>query len=257
MTSEGIDLTRRDGVVTITLNRPAAKNSITPAGWNALSDALRNIRPPDDRVLVLIGEGGDFSAGNDLLKQAQSGLAPREFMRMVSEVALSLMNLPIPTIAAVDGVAVGAGMNLALACDFVLCTPEARFSQIFVKRGLSPDLGGTWLLPRLVGLRAAKEIAMLGEFVDARRAADLGLVNRVVPQEELTDAVSEVVEALRNRAPIALSATKAMLNRSYDVTLAQAVDNEADAQTINATTSDATEAFAAFREKRDPVFKGR
>lgn len=255
--TDGIDTERHDGVLTITLNRPAAKNAITPAGWKALARTLGEVSSPRDRVLVLTGAGGDFSSGNDLREQSRSGLTAREFMRLISEVALTLNDLPIPTIAKVDGAAVGAGMNLAIACDFVVCTPEARFSQIFVRRALSPDLGGTWLLPRLVGLRVAKEMALLGEFVNADEARQLGLVNRVVPRDGLDDEVDVIAQSLLASAPIALTATKTLLNRSFDVTLAQAVENEAAAQTINAATQDAAEAMVAFRERRAPRFEGR
>jgi enoyl-CoA hydratase/carnithine racemase len=255
MTS-GIAVERHRGVVTITFNRPAAKNAISPAGWSALKDALTSVRMPTDRLLVLTGQGSDFSSGNDVLEQARSGLDAEASMRLISEVATALLTLPIPSIARVDGVAAGAGMNLALGCDFVVCTPEARFSQIFVKRALSPDLGGSWLLPRLIGLRAAKELALLGDFVDADRALALGLVNRVMPRSDLDESVEQLARPLLDGAPIALGATKSLLNNSQDATLAEALERETAAQLVNAASRDAAEAARAFREKRPPRFEG-
>jgi enoyl-CoA hydratase/carnithine racemase len=252
----GIDVARHHGVVTITFNRPAAKNAITPAGWSSLKDALASIRMPTDRLLVLTGRGNDFSSGNDVLEQSRSGLDVEESLLLISEVATTLLTLPVPSIARVDGVAAGAGMNLAVGCDFVICTPEARFSQIFVKRALSPDLGGSWLLPRLIGLRAAKELALLGEFADADRALDLGLVNRVVPRDHLDESVEQLARSLLVGAPLALKATKSLLHSSQESTLAEALERETTAQLANARSRDALEAARAFRERRPPCFEG-
>jgi 2-(1,2-epoxy-1,2-dihydrophenyl)acetyl-CoA isomerase len=178
-------------------------------------------------------------------------------MRTVGSTALALHTLPVPTVARVDGVAIGAGMNLALACDFVVCTDRARFAEIFVKRGLSIDFGGSWILPRLVGLRKAKELTLLGELIDAPTALELGLVHAVVAPEELDAAVDELVQRLRSGPPIAAALSKAMLNEAFDVTLAQALDHEGWAQSINAGTKDTHEAVRAFLEKRAPRFEGR
>jgi enoyl-CoA hydratase/carnithine racemase len=178
-------------------------------------------------------------------------------MRVLSDVALRLHELPIPTIAQVDGVAVGAGWNLALGCDFVVATPEARFSQIFARRGLSLDLGGSWLLPKLVGLQQAKRLALLGDLIDAFEAHSLGLVTWVVPAGELDHFVGELGARLAAGPPIALAQTKALLNEGADRTLRDAVANEARAQAMNFATADAPEAKAAFAAKRTPKFTGQ
>lgn len=253
----GVDVARANGVVTVTLRRPHHKNAVTPAGWLALRDALRGVVSPDDRALVLTGAGGDFCAGADIGMPREDSQTSLERMRVLGDAALALFNLPIPTIAKVDGVAVGAGMNLALACDLVVSSDRARYSEIFVKRGLSLDFGGSWLLPRLVGLRKAKEIAFFGEILSAEQAHALGLVHRVVPADDLDATVAEIVDRLRVGPPIAFGLTKAMLNNAFNVTLQQAVDDEARAQALNATTRDTSEAGKAFREKRQPEFIGR
>lgn len=259
--SDDLRVSRTDGVVTVTLNRPHRKNAITRGGWHQLLTVFRQIAVPADRVVVLQGAAEDFCAGADLGTDTgarHEDLSDHlEQMRVVGDACLALHRLPVPTVAKVDGVAVGAGMSLALACDLVIATTRSRFSQIFVKRGLSPDFGSSWFLPRLVGLHRAKELALLGEIVDARSAEALGLLHRLVDPAELDEAASELVARLRAGPPVALRATKALLNNAFDVTLQQALDDEAGAQVINLGTRDAQEARAAFLEKRPAVFEGR
>lgn len=257
MEDPGVEVARANGVVTVTLRRPHHKNAVTAAGWLALRDVLRGVVSPDDRVLVMTGAGGDFCAGADIARPPEESQSSLERLRVLGDTALALFNLPIPTIAKVDGVAVGAGMNLALACDLVVSSDRARFSEIFVKRGLSLDFGGSWLLPRLVGLRKAKEIALFGEILSAEQAHALGLIYRIVPADELDDAVAEIANRLCTGPPVALGLTKALLNNAYNVTLHQAVDDEARSNALNATTFDTNEAVTAFIEKRPPEFTGR
>jgi 2-(1,2-epoxy-1,2-dihydrophenyl)acetyl-CoA isomerase len=177
-------------------------------------------------------------------------------MRTVGACCLAVANLPQPTIAKVSGVAVGAGMNLALACDLVAADTTARFSEIFSKRGLSVDFGGTWSLPRRIGLHRAKELALLGDIIDAAEAERLGLVNRVVAPGLLDGVVGDWAGRLAAGPPIALAQTKAMLNNSFAVTLAQALEAEGAAQALNFTTKDTVEALNAFVDKREPRFEG-
>jgi len=157
----------------------------------------------------------------------------------------------------VDGVAVGAGWNLALGCDFVVATPESRFSQIFSRRGLSLDLGGSWLLPKLVGLQQAKRLALLAEMIDAEEARALNLVTWVQSTSEIAEFVRELSRRLAAGPPVALGAAKALLNEGADRTLRDALANEARAQVVNFATADAAEAYAAFATKREPTFTGR
>lgn len=255
--ADGLRMERADGVVTLTLTRPQRKNAVTADGWADLLQALREVRAGEDRVLVLTGEGDDFCAGADIAAMPGRTTHPLHAMRAIGEVCLAVHRLPVPTVARVDGVAVGAGMNLALACDLVVATDRARFSQIFVKRGLSLDFGGSWVLPRLIGLHRAKELALLGTVIDAARADELGLLHRVVTVGQLDATVAGLVAELRAAPPVALLQTRTMLNNAFDVTLGQALEDEARAQAINLVMDDAREAFEAFLAKRAPTFEGR
>ena len=246
----------RDGVRTITLNRPHRKNALDPRLWVELRDALRAITDDDSvRVLVITGAGGAFCSGADV--GVPEDVHPDRKLRRLTDVALALNELPIPTIAKVTGVAVGAGWNLALGCDFVVATPESKFSQIFAKRGLSVDLGGSWLLPQLVGLQQAKRLVMLAETIDAEEAHSLGLVTWVQSAEEIDNFVQDLGERLAAGPPVALAHSKALLKSGATSTLAEALSNEARAQPGNFATVDSGEAYAAFAEKREPSFTGK
>jgi 2-(1,2-epoxy-1,2-dihydrophenyl)acetyl-CoA isomerase len=251
-------LLSRDGAIaTITLNNPRRKNAMTRAAWRALCAALAEVAASDARVLIMSGAAGDFCAGADLSGAAEERRPPLVDMTEVNAACLALHRLPIPTIARVDGVAVGAGMNLALGCDFVVASSRARFSEIFVRRGLSVDFGGSWLLPRLIGLHRAKELVLLGEIIDAPQARELGLVREVVEPDELDAAVGRLAERLLAGPPIAMRLSKRMLTDSFEATLERALEDEARSQQINFGTEDTAEAGKAFFEKRAPVFRGR
>jgi enoyl-CoA hydratase/carnithine racemase len=258
MTADEVLLTCRDGgVLTLTLNRPRRKNAIDDALWSALRVQLAAAGDdPDVRVVVLTGAGGDFCAGADLAAGLSSE-HPLSRMRRVNEVALLLHELPMPSIAHVDGVAVGGGWNLALGCDLVVATPQARFSQIFARRGLSVDLGGSWLLPRLVGLQQAKRLAMLGEMIAASEAHRLGLVTWIVERPEIDAFVADLAGRLAGAAPVALAQSKALLHHGAGGNLREALAEEARALAVNFATADAPAAFAAFNEKREPEFTGQ
>lgn len=245
------------GVRTLTLNRPHRRNAIDEELWRALRDALTDAgNDRSVRALVLTGAGGAFCSGADI-SGGLSAAHPMYRMRALSEVTLLLHELPVPTVAMVTGVAVGAGWNLALGCDLVVATPESRFSQIFARRGLSLDCGGSWLLPRLVGLQQAKRLALLAETIDAEEARSLNLVTWVVRAEEIDDFVARLGARLVAGAPVALAQNKALLNEGADRTLRDALANEARAQAVNFATTDVPEAYSAFKEKREPVFTGR
>ncbi len=250
---------RTDGVVTLTLNRPDKMNAITRDMWGGLREVFDEVTSnKEDRVLVVTGAGRAFCAGADLVDAGmpQSAGSRLDHMRGVGRSAAALRGIPKPAIAKVNGVAAGAGLNLALGCDLVIAADTARFSEIFVKRGLSIDYGGSWLLPRLVGIHKAKELAFLADVVPAADAERLGIVNRVVPADELDRTVDELVAQLLTMAPIALSQTKHLLDQAFSTTFAEAVEAEAVAQVLNLSTTDVTEAVRAFMEKRDPHFTG-
>ncbi|WP_280331681.1 enoyl-CoA hydratase/isomerase family protein [Nocardia wallacei] len=257
MSGEPVLLTEdRDGVRTLTLNRPGRKNAIDAELWRALADALREVAGDRSvRAVVIAGAGGAFCSGADI--SVPDNTHPIYRMRALTDVAVLLHEVPQPTVAKVAGVAVGAGWNLALGCDLVVATPESTFAQIFARRGLSLDLGGSWLLPRLVGLQQAKRLALLAETIDARQARELGLVTWVVPAEEIDEFVTDLGGRLTDGPPVALAQTKALLNGGADATLREALAAEARAQGINFATADVPEAFAAFAERREPQYTGR
>jgi len=260
---ETIEVERQDGgIVTITMNRPEKKNAINATMWQELLDTFRDIQmnTETDRVVVITGAGGAFCSGADLSGAgvvSGSGRHALYEMRHVADVCLALHRLSQPTIAKVGGVAAGAGCNMALGCDLIVASEEARFSEIFARRGLSIDFGGSWVLPRLVGLHRAKELAFFADIISAKEAESLGLVNRVVPVADLDAFVADWAARLAAGPPIALAQTKWLLDQSATVTLAQACEDEGRAQALNFGTGDTAEAMAAFLEKREPRFSGR
>ena len=250
-------LVDRDGAVTtVTINRPERKNALDVNAWLALRDAITAASTDArTRVVVLTGAGDAFCAGADL--SGADDEHPLQRMHINNEIALALHHMPKPSIAKVRGVAVAAGWNLALGCDLVAAAPDARFSQIFARRALSVDLGGSWLLPRLVGLQQAKRLALLAEFIDGTEAAQLGLVTWVRPDAELDEFVDGIASQLAALPPLAVAQSKALLNEGAQTTLRQALDNEARAQAINFATEDTATAFTAFLTKTEATYTGR
>ena len=259
---ESLLVERSDGVVVCTLNRPEKKNAITGEMWVGLIELFEEVAVnPDDRVLVITGAGDGFCAGADLSGTGSSDAAKGAGgalagMRTVGKAALGLHDLAKPTISAVNGVAAGAGLNLALGCDLVIASNRARFSEIFAKRGLVIDFGGSWVLPRLVGMHRAKELVLLADVIDAAEAERIGLVNRVVAHDDLGTTVRELASRLANMAPLALAASKRLLNQSFAVSMAEAIASENTAQALMASTRDTAEAILAFFERREPRFSG-
>ena len=254
-----IEVTRAEAIATVTINRPQRKNAVTGDMWAQLAETFRGLSADADiRCVVITGAGGEFCSGADLAAREGSGRPVHQLaaMRSVNDAALALHRMPQPTIAKVRGVAVGAGCNMALGCDLVVASENARFSEIFAKRGLSVDFGGTWLLPRRVGLHRAKELALFGDIISAADASEMGLVNRVLPDSELDAFVDGWARRLAAGPPIALALTKRMLNNAMNVTMEEALDDEGAAQTVNFGTKDTIEAMSAFTEKREPKFKG-
>jgi 2-(1,2-epoxy-1,2-dihydrophenyl)acetyl-CoA isomerase len=259
---ETLIVDRRDGVVTVTMNRPERKNAADSVMLNELPAVFAEIEhTAADRVMVLTGAGGSFCTGADLsdphgpaTDTSRSGMAR---MRRLGDVALALHRVTKPTIAKVDGHAVGAGLSLALGCDLIVCSDRAKLSMIFAQRALSLDNGASWLLPRLVGLARAKEIALFGGMWSGQDALALGLVNRVVPLAELDAFVDDWAAALAAAPTMALSMTKTLLNASMQSSMEQAVENEARCQSVNFESRDTAEALAAFTEKRQPTYVGR
>ena len=178
-------------------------------------------------------------------------------MRVLGDVVMAIHGCPVPVVAKVDGLCVGAGLGLALAADLTWCSDRARFSAIFAKRGLSLDFGTSWVLPRRIGLHQAKRLAYTGDVIDAARADRLGFVNEVVPVDQLDAAVTAIAEQIAAGPPIALSMTKRMLDNAAAASLVQATEAEAVSQGVNLGTTDLRDALQAFAEKRRPNFQGR
>jgi 2-(1,2-epoxy-1,2-dihydrophenyl)acetyl-CoA isomerase len=253
-----VDLT--DGIAWVTLNRPEARNALSLEMRQALEQALRGLSETAEvRVLVLGGAGEHFCAGGDVKLMATSRPTADEAEARVlglNRAVRLLAEFRTPTLAMVDGFAVGAGCNLAIACDLVVAADRARFGQVFARLGLVPDAGGTWLLPRRVGLGKAKELVFTAEVIDAGEALRIGLVDRVVPSAELEARTRELAERLRAGPPQALAAAKSLLNRSLAVDLGVSLEWEAMTQGRLMQSEDFREGLAAFLERRAPRFRG-
>jgi enoyl-CoA hydratase/carnithine racemase len=258
---------REQHVATVTIDRPKSKNACTGDMWVALGATFRELSYSGARVIVLTGANGDFCAGADLTGSSDaagsSGGEPKPFgsmvdsMRVLGEVVLAIHDCPVPVVAKVDGLCVGAGLGLALAADLTWCSDTARISAIFAKRGLSMDFGTSWLLRQRIGVHQAKELAFTAKMLSGTEAFELGLVNAAVPAADLDAATTAVVETIASGPPIALAATKRELDGASSGSLAQALEVEALAQSLNVQTEDLREALIAYAERRPPIFKGR
>ena len=261
---ETLAIADQDGVRTITLNRPESLNAFNETMKSEVQDALKQAeRHAETRCLVVTGAGRGFGSGQDLadLKGMYADGGAPDLGSMLRDgynpIIERLRSLPKPVIAAVNGVAAGAGCSLALACDLRVATTKAVFVQAFVHVGLIPDCGGTFFLPRLVGLGRAMEMAMLGDKVTAEEALRVGLVNRVVEQDELMNVVREMATKMAAMPTKAMALTKRLLNQSYGNDLEDQLRAEAFAQATSAQTEDHLEGVRAFMEKRKPAFSGR
>jgi len=257
--SEAIRYVVDGAVATITLNRPDALNAFDrPLKVELLAALRRTDRDPAVRAVILTGTGRAFSAGQDL-RESFGGDDPTladELRERYNPVILAIHELSKPIIAAVNGVAAGAGCSLALACDMRIAAEGASFVLAFGRVGLVPDSGATWFLPRLVGAARAAELALIGEPVSAEEAARIGLVNRVVPADELESASLELARRIADGSPVANRLTKRGIGYAATSSLAEALEHEAILQGIAGRSSDHREGVAAFREKRPPRFTG-
>lgn len=251
-------------VATLTLNRPEMRNALTQAVSSGLVDAVDELEGGDARCLVVEGAGDAFCAGGDVnaMMELQGGtVSLAEAVRIVRQqtgrAIARLVACPLPTVAKVDGMAFGAGGVLALACDLQLASADARVSFGFRNVGLAVDSGASYLLARTVGLNVAKELVYTGERVEADRAKELGLVNRVFPAEEFDERADELVAEIAAGPTVALRESKQLLNQGIDSSLDQAIRNEASAQAAVFETEDHREGVEAFMERREPNFEGR
>ncbi len=248
-----------DGVLTLTLNRPDALNSFNIEMKEALLAALKDAgRDKGVRAIVLTGAGRAFSAGQDLKERKAPDAADlgTELRSRYNPIVLAMRRLEKPIIGAINGVAAGAGLSLALACDIRLAAEGASFIEVFARVGLLPDTGSTWFLPRLVGPARAAEMIFTADPVDAPTAERIGLVNRVVPGDELMAAADALARKLAHAAPLALGLAKRALNRALESGIEEALAYEAQLQSVAGRSSDHAEGVAAFVEKRPARFKG-
>lgn len=248
-------------VVTITLNRPEKKNAVSWQMFEELGAAFGTVADAADvRVVVLTGAGDAFCSGADLTDPANvvsSGFELKERMARIHQIMRSVQNCPKPTIAKINGIAAGGGCSLAMSCDFLVASPDARFAELFVKRGLVVDMGGTWALARLLPLHRAKELAFLGDTIDAAEADRLGLLNRLCEPGELDVAVKDLADRLCALPPRTLSLLKENLNRATERSMDENFEAESLAQAVLYGSEDTREAVLAFIEKREPRFTGR
>lgn len=249
-----------DAVATVMLNRPEKRNAVNLTMFRELDDAFRKIAEEREiRAFVLRGAGDHFCSGADLSSVEGVPRSPAEFLARMNEIHGIMRRIvfcPKPGIAAVRGYAAGGGANLALACDLVVMAEDAKFAELFVKRGLVVDMSGTFTLPRAIGLHRAKELALLGDPIDAARAYELGIANRVVALDELDTAVKDLASRLAAGPPITIALMKRALNESFSKTFDEVLDQESYNQSILFSTKDLQEAIAAFFEKREPRFTG-
>ena len=262
MPYETILFTVDGSIARLTLNRPDKLNSFNMQMHGEVREALSSVVLSGARVLVLTGAGRAFCAGQDLGDRAvapsSGGVDLGESLEnRYNPLVLTLHNLPMPVIAAVNGVAAGAGANIALACDIVIAARSASFVQALSKLGLIPDSGGTWILPRLVGNARAMGLAMLGNKLPAAQAADWGMIWQCVEDSELPHAVEALAQQLAMAATRGLAATKEAIRSSWQHSFAEQLDLERDMQRELGRSSDYTEGVAAFTEKRAPRFTGR
>jgi 2-(1,2-epoxy-1,2-dihydrophenyl)acetyl-CoA isomerase len=255
---------RRDGVVTITLNRPDRLNAMTWDSWDELVDALRQASEDDDsKAVIITGAGRGFCAGSDLVASTSQAEAPQKevsrtrWIRSGYLATYEVVACQKPTIAAINGTTAGAGLSLALACDTRIASETARLGTIFARRGLSPDFGCSFFLPRIVGLSRALELMYTGEMFDAQEALRLGLVSRLTPPDQVLPVATELAQRIAAGPSLAIEATKYLAYRGLLGDLEDHMRLEEHWSRLCQASEDAREGVLSFLEKREPRFRGR
>jgi 2-(1,2-epoxy-1,2-dihydrophenyl)acetyl-CoA isomerase len=263
MDFEDIVLEKEGGVTTLTLNRPDRLNSFTTKMYRELSNIMDQIKKDDEiKVVIFTGAGRGFCAGSDVSDRLASRVGKGreenrfETLRPTGAVALDIADLDKPIIAAINGVAVGAGLSIALLSDIRLASDKARFGAVWINMGLIPDLGATYYLPRIVGMEKALDLMLSGEIINAEEALRIGLVSRVVPHEQVMATAKELATKIAAGPSVAIELIKRGLRRGLNNDLKTQLDYESYAQNLCRKTEDHKEAIQAFMEKRKPEFKG-
>ena len=261
MSYHSIILTKADGVAVIQMNNPKAMNALEDELSAELLSAYKDVAAdPAVGAVILTGAEKAFCAGGDLKKLNEgfpTAEAGYDYMKSFREMVTTFLNMPKPTIAAVNGFAVGAGFCIAMQADLILASDKAKFGMAFANVGLIPDLAGLYTLPRLVGLQRAKELVFTGRTIGAEEAGAMGIVNRVVPHEQLLDEAQKLARRLADGPRVALRMAKKVMNDSINMTLEQLLDLEPHAQSICFQSEDHKIGVQAFFRKEKPVFKGR
>jgi len=264
MSFETVLYSVEDSIATIQMNRPAALNALSLQLAKDLAAAVRQTATEDARAVILTGSGRAFCSGGDLREMRAMGEADGKIeafldspLKALHEVILLIRQTPVPFIAAVNGVCAGAGTNFALACDLVIASDDATFNEAFVRIGLSPDCGGSFFLPRAIGEKRAAEALMTGSTITAERAADIGMINRVVPAVDLMDQAMTLAGKLVAGPTGAIARVKQMLNATFGNDLETQLALEAECQIESGRSSDFKEGVTAFFEKRAPNFTGK
>ena len=253
-------LDRADGIATITMNRPEARNALNLTMREEMLGALDELeRDPAVRVVLLTGAGGHFSAGGDVksMQKKHTAAEGRARVELLNRFVLRLFSFSKPTIAMVDGFAVGAGCNIALGCDMIVASDRAKFGEVFLKVGLVPDGGGTWLLQRLVGLAKAKEMVLTAEIIDAAEALRIGLVNAVVPAGDLWATTTELADEIAANAPLAVQAAKRAINGTYWREMGAWLEWEGAEAAPVLLSEDRIAGFQAGAQRKRAEFRGR
>ncbi len=263
--SDGVHVEVDRGVLRIRFSRPERRNALDPPAIARIVGALEDAATDDElRVVVVSGEGGDFCSGADWVARnrhddlrPRPGAIQRRTPLQAHRLVGLLLEIQLPVVCAVRGWAAGLGCQIALAADFTVASEASRLWEPFLERGFTPDSGATWLIPRLVGIARAKELLLLGRQLTGAEAAGWGLIHRAVPDPELDSAVGELVERLAHAPTVAVGLTKRCIHRALDVSLVEAMENEANALELSSRAADFKEGLAAFREKRPSNFTGR
>ncbi len=259
MNYEGVTLDREEGIATLTLNRPQQLNAISLPMMKSIGEAVQEVARDDSlKVLIITGAGRAFCAGLDVSTFKEVGkMTTRELDDTMQTAARPLYSLVKPTIAAINGVTIGAGLSIALLCDMRIASEKARFSSAYIKMGLVPDMGATYFLPRIAGTAKAMELMLTGDMFDAAEAERIGLLIRTVPEEEVLPAARGLAERIASGPSIAVELTKQAIYRGIHNSLQQQIEMECFADFTTFRTEDHREGVQAFFEKRPPRFKGK